>query len=267
VVQQLTNDGFSNYDGLIITFRRAFGHGFQGQIGYTWSHALDTLSNGGIANFSYDSLFGQINPHDLRSLNYGAADYDVRHQLTADFLWEIPVKFKRRTVRALFAGWSVASRLNAHTGTPFSVTDYEFGAQLSPSFGGPSLVDVIDPNTRTTCGHSSVDTPCFTLAQFASAAAQSDLGNRPRNSFRGPGFFNIDSSLYKAVPFGERLRLTVGASAYNVLNHPNFADPNSDVGDSGLGSITFTVANPSGPYGLYGGPSGRAVVVTGRFTF
>ncbi|HYM08104.1 MAG TPA: hypothetical protein VEU11_16245 [Terriglobales bacterium] len=78
---------------------------------------------------------------------------------------------------------------------------------------------------------------------------------------------NFDSSLYKTVPFGERMRLTIGASAYNILNHPNFADPNSDVSGSGLGLIQFTVASPSSPYGFYGGPSGRAVVVTGRFAF
>jgi hypothetical protein len=267
IVHQLANDGFSNYDALITTFRRAFSQGFQGQIGYTWSHALDTLSNAGLTTFASESLLRQINPYDLRSLNYGAADYDVRHQLTGDFIWDIPVKFKTRAVNRLFAGWSIASRLSAHTGTPFSVIDSRLGSQLSPSFGGIALADVLDLNIRTTCGHSAVDTPCFTASQFATPAAQMNLGNRPRNSFRGPGFLNFDSSLYKIVPFGERTRLTVGASAYNVLNHPNFSDPNADVAGSGLGLIQSTAVSPSGPYGLYGSPSGRVLVVTGRLAF
>jgi hypothetical protein len=267
VVQQLTNNGYSNYDGLITTFRRAFSHGFQGQVGYTWSHALDTVSNGGLTYFSYDSISGQIDPRDVRSLNYSNADYDIRHQLTADFLWEIPLKFKSRLSNTLFAGWSVASRLNAHTGNPFSVTNYNFARRLSASFGGPVLADVLDPNIRTACGHSAIDMPCFSASQFATTNTQADFGNRPRNSFRGPGYFNLDSSLYRTVAFGERVRLTLGASAYNVLNHPSFSDPNSDVSSSGLGLVQYTAVNPSSPYGSYGGPSGRALVVTGRFVF
>ena len=266
VVSQLTNHGSSNYNGLIAMFRRAFSHGFQGQVSYTWSHSLDTLSNGGLTFFSYDSLPGQINPYDVRSLNYSNADYDVRHQLTADFIWEIPVTFKNKLMKTIFAGWSAASKLNAHTGTPFSVTNYPLGVALS-SFGGAVLADVRDPGVNTSCGHSAIDTPCFSAGQFANTAAQTDFGNWPRNSFRGPGFFNLDSSLYKTMPFGERMRFTLGASAFNVLNHPSFADPNSDVSSGGLGLIQFTAASPSSPYGYDGGPSGRALVVTGRFTF
>jgi hypothetical protein len=53
LVRQLTNDGYTNYDALLINFCRAFAHGFRGQISFTWSHALDTLSNGGLLPFSY----------------------------------------------------------------------------------------------------------------------------------------------------------------------------------------------------------------------
>jgi hypothetical protein len=63
------------------------------------------------------------------------------------------------------------------------------------------------------------------------------------------------------------MRFVVGASAYNLLNHPNLADPNADISQSGLGLIKSTTVNPSGPYCIFGGPSGRAVVVTGRFVF
>jgi hypothetical protein len=129
------------------------------------------------------------------------------------------------------------------------------------------LADVIDPNVRTACGRSAVNTPCFTASQFAPAATQNNFGNVPRNSFRGPGYFNIDSTLFKTIPVGERVQLTLGASAYNLFNHPNFADPNPDIASSGLGLITFTNINPSGPYGEYGGPSGRALVVHGKVVF
>jgi hypothetical protein len=265
VVQQLTNDGYTNYHAVLVNFRRAFGRGFQGQISYTWSHALDTVSNGGLLPFNtFDSLMGKINPSSLRSLNYSNADYDVRHNLTADFIWETPIKRKNRIMDAAFGRWSVGTTVSAHTGTPFSVING--GTSLS-GFGIDVLADVLDPNIERVCGHSAINTPCFTASQFAPAATQADLGNLPRNSFRGPGFFNIDTSLFKTVLLGERTRLVLGASAYNLLNHPNFLDPNADINSSGLGLIPDTAKNPSGPYGHYGGPSGRALVVTGKMTF
>jgi len=266
VVSQLTNNGYSNYDGLTIMFRRALGRGFQSQISYTWGHALDTLSNGGLTNFSYDSLAGQINPKDIRALNYGNADYDVRHHLSGDFTWDFPFQFKNQWIRNILAGWSVAGKISAHTGTPFSASNGRIASQLT-SFGGTVLGDVVDSDIRTACGSSAVDLPCFTASQFASIAAQTDFGNRPRNFFRAPGYVNLDSSVYKTVPLGERMQFTLGASAFNLLNHANFADPNSNLSGSGVGLITFTTPNPSGPYGLWAGPSGRAIVVTGRLSF
>ena len=264
VVQQLTNNGYSNYHALLINFRRAFAHGFQGQISYTWSHAQDTVSNGGLEAYSFgSSLLGQINPAAQRLLNYSNADYDVRHNVTADFIWEMPFKLKNGLINTIIGRWSVGTKLSAHTGTPFSVTNET--AAPSPSL--IVLADVTDPNIRTVCGPPAVDTPCFTASQFAPAAAQADVGNLPRNSFRGPGYFNIDSSLFKTIPVRERIQLTIGASAYNLFNHVNFANPGSDIAFPGLGLITSTTNNPSGPYGSYGGPSGRALMVHGKLVF
>jgi hypothetical protein len=266
-INQLTNHGFTNYDGLSAIFRRTFRHGFQGQISYTWSHALDNVSNGGgllgTAFSYYDSISTQIGVSDPRSLNYGNADYDIRHSLTADFVWEIPVNAKGRLTSAALGGWALAGKLNAHTGTPFSV----YNSGVSSTYGGLVLADVTDPNVRTTCGKSSIDTPCFTANQFASAASQQDLGNLSRNSFRGPGFFDADASLYKSLRPFERFRVTLGVTAYNLLNHVNLQDPNADVSGSGFGLIKSAVATPSGPYGGYGGPASRAVVITGRLAF
>jgi hypothetical protein len=76
----LVNSRLTNYHALPINFRRAFRHGFQGQISYTWSHTLDTMSNA-LEPFSYDSLTGQSNPASRRSLGYSSADYDIYSSL------------------------------------------------------------------------------------------------------------------------------------------------------------------------------------------
>ncbi|HWC17304.1 MAG TPA: carboxypeptidase regulatory-like domain-containing protein, partial [Terriglobales bacterium] len=110
VVIQLTNSGYSNYDGLTASFRRSMASGLQGQISYTWSHALDLVSNGGLTDFAGDSVSSQINPLSLRSLNYGSSDYDVRHNLTLDFVWDVPGRRQHGVLRSILGGWSVAGK-------------------------------------------------------------------------------------------------------------------------------------------------------------
>lgn len=268
VVSDLGNSAYSNYNGLTVAFQRALAHGFQGRIGYTWSHALDINSNGGLIPYAYDSIPGQNDAHNPRSLNYSNADYDIRHNLTADFVWEIPARSQNRLVTKILGGWSASGKLYAHSGFPFGVYNSSISGQLSPSSGGGTvLAALLDPKIRFSCGRSAVDTPCFTASEFATTATQTNFGNLPRNAFRGSGFFDLDLSLYKAIAIRERMRLTLGASAYNLLNHPNFAHPQNDVAFGGLGLITSTLSAPTGPYGFFTNSSARVLVVTGKFAF
>lgn len=267
IVTQLTNAGYSNYNGMTAFARRTVGSGFQGQISYTWSHSLDLVSDGGEALFNSNSYFAdQLNPYDLRSLNYSSSDYDARHNLEGDFIWDLPFKVQNRRLNSILSGWSIASKMSAHTGTPFSVYNAGFFFGGIASLGEFVLAAVVDPNIQTNCG-SSIHKPCFTQSAFTSTATQTNFGNRPRNSFRGPGYFDIDSSLYKTIVIREGISLRIAATAYNVLNHPNFADPFNDAFFAGVGSISSTVTLPSSPYGLYGGPSSRVVALTGKLDF
>jgi hypothetical protein len=267
IITQLTNNGISSSNGLSVEFRRAFGHGFQGRISYTWSHSLDMISNGGFLPFSGDSQASQLNPLSLRNLNYGNADYDIRHNVTGDFFWELPVKFQNHAMNAVLGGWTIAGKLFARTGTPFSVINSKINGRQSASMGGLTLATALDPNVNTSC--TNVDQTCFNASQFATSVTQNSFGNLPRNSFRAPGYFDIDSSLLKTVKLRERIKFTFGASAYNTLNHPNFSSPGFNVAAGGLGIISGTVSAPTSPYGAFQGSavSGRVLVLTGRFTF
>jgi hypothetical protein len=272
VVTQVNNAGWSNYNGLTVSFRRAFAAGFMGQVGYTWSHALDTGSNGGLTLFySGDSITNQINPLDLRSLNYSNSDYDIRHNLVGDFLWDVPFKFNNGLLNNVLGGWSIGNKLIARTGTPFSVFNSRVAARLGTTASGTILSQVVGP-VNTSCGTSAVDTPCFTTASFATTTGQIGFGNLPRNSFRGPGYFGMDVSAYKSFKLFERGRLTFGATFFNILNHPNFASPGQNVGlggAGGLGLITSTVIAPTSAYGAFQGSavSGRVIVLPGKFSF
>jgi hypothetical protein len=120
------------------------------------------------------------------------------------------------------------------------------------------------------CGAASVNTPCLTAAQFASGSAVTTFGTIPRNSFRGPGYFNTDLGLKKNFRLNERFNLTLGASAYNVLNHVNFANPIANLASgSNFGTITSAVQPPTSPYGAFAAAAtdARIVQVMGKITF
>ncbi len=97
----------------------------------------------------------------------------------------------------------------------------------------------------------------------------STFPTQTRNQYRGPGYFNMDMALYKNFALKERFHLGIGMNAFNVFNHPNFAIPDQNLGDSTFGQITSTVGVPTSPYGNFLGfdSSVRVVQLTAKITF
>jgi len=268
IVTQLSNTGTSNYDGLTATYTRGFGYGFQGHISYTWSHALDDVSNGGLNSFfSVDSLTSQLDPTDLRRLNYSDSDYDIRHNLGGDFVWELPYKFHNTVAKAALADWTLGAKYYWRSGTPFSVFNTALPGRISNSIGGTVLAQLLNPNVDRTC--EGPNETCFTAADFATTGTQTGFGNLRRNSFRGPHYADADLSVSKRIFKLERVGFSIGANMFNVFNHPNFASPGQDVSNAGLGAITSTVTPPSSPFGSFQGSavSGRVVQLNAHLTF
>jgi hypothetical protein len=118
-------------------------------------------------------------------------------------------------------------------------------------------------------GSGTAAAPCLTAAQFATTATQRDYGNTAPNMFRGTGYFDTDVRIIKNIPIRERVKFGVGASMYNLFNHPNFASPSGTVTSSALGTISSTVVPPTSIYGSFqsGTVSGRVIVITGKFSF
>jgi len=206
-------------------------------------------------------------------LNYSNSDYDVRHSLNASYGWDLRVKFENRALNSIAGGWTVSGTFFYRTGLPFSVLDGTTIGNLQA--GGTNLQNVTvlgQPISAVplTCGGSSVNTPCFSASQFASGSAVTTFGTIPRNSFRGPGYFNTDLGLKKTFHFNERLAFTVGANAYNVLNHVNYANPISNLASSSnFGSIVSAVQPPTSPYGAFAAAAtdARIVQLMGKITF
>ena len=262
-VTQVLTSGKSNYDALIVQIRHSMSHGFQAQMGWTWSHALGNVA-------VYD-------PNNIH-LGYGPLSFDTRHMLTGDLLWDSP-RFTNPALQWLAGNWTLGAKFYAYTGSPFSVTNSALSARINSGggIGNSFLADLVDPGALSVhCSETNVitpggpaATPCLTAAQFAGTTVQKDFGNTAPNMFRATGYFDIDMRVIKNIPLKERVKLGVGAQFYNIFNHPNFANPSGTVTSSALGTISATVVPPTSIYGSFqsGTVSGRVVVVTARLNF
>jgi Carboxypeptidase regulatory-like domain len=282
-VDELTNNGRSYYNGLTASVTRRLTKGFSGSLNYTWSHALDDVSNGGISPFSLnDSFLYQFNPVSLRAGNFSNADYDVRHNLSASYVWELPFKSASSILNQVIGGWTFSGTFFARSGYPFTVSDglpgLVFGNTAGTITAGlPAQWNGTGP---TSCGKPKVDPtgnllPCLDAAtQFPVNFNGTETGfaTTRRNSFRGPNYFSSDFDVLKRFKVTERANFAVGANFYNIFNHPNFAPPNSDVNEifnAPFGTVNQTVVPPTSIYGAFVGSSvsGRLVQLHARIEF
>jgi hypothetical protein len=278
-VTEVHSAGVSNYNGLVVSFQHRFERGFQVQANYTWSHALDEVSNGGFLIFNGGAAGSVLNPQDsnnVRKYNYGNADYDTRHYFSASYVWELPNK---RGPALLLKGWQVSGTIFKRSGFPYTVFDsvatnlllaFGYGAN-GFGFGSPVYANFLGTSHP---GCSSPRQGCLDESQFSSPVAQvpAAFGAQRRNQFYGPGFFDTDLALIKETQIRgwEGARLGVGALFFNLFNHPNFDGPNVDIGTpSNFGRITGTVTTPTSILGanLTGSTSPRLIQLTARITF
>ena len=263
-VTQYYNNGVSNFNSGTITYRHNFAYGLTGQIHLTWSHALGTV--------------GFYNPYNIGT-GYGSLGFDNRLQTAADLVWSPQHKFDNAVVSQLLRGWTFAAKMYVYTGAPFSVTDSKLPSEIN-SAGGvlTPLADLlVGSASNTSCGAAAVSTPCLAKTDFATYATtsgvatpvQTNWGNIAPESFRGPGYVDFDTTISRNIAIKERYVFNIGLQAYNLFNHPNFANPSGTLSSGSFGEISTTLGPPTSIYGTGQGASvsGRVMVLTGRFTF
>ena len=271
-VRTLTNAGWSNYHGLTASFKYRATKSFQGQFNYTWSHALDTCSNNCLLPFSDSTVVSiryQVSP-TLPGKSYSNSDYDVRHNFTANYLYNTPTNFSNSFLKHAVGNWTVAGTIYYHSGYPWTPVSTGVRSSLGNVTGLRNATPVaeftVDPSSLS-C--STPNSPCATTADFVPAALQSGFGNFARNTLRGPKFFDTDMNVTKNIPITERVKFAVGANLFNLLNHPNFDLPLNNVSGGGFGSIVNTVSPATNPYGAFLSVplTGRIVQLNARVTF
>jgi hypothetical protein len=275
IINQILSAGTSNYNGLTVSLRRAVAKGLTFNLNYTWSHALDDVSNGGLLPLNAlqtdTSILNPQNPFNIRA-NYGNSDLDVRHYVS--FGWVYTDVFRQtgfhRGPNALFGGWTLSGNMFYRTGLPYTVVDGNATTTLAGFNYGGTLFGTPLTNSFAGCGSGAVNVPCLTTSEFAaSTSSPTGFGQQARNDFRGPGFFDIDLSLLKDFAVTERLKVTVGAQAFNLLNNVNFDQPVNDVANPLFGSITRLVGPPTSILGSFvaGNDSPRFVEMKAEFHF
>jgi hypothetical protein len=266
-VQALSNGATSNYNGLTAAFTQRALYGLQFQLSYSYSHALDVVSNGGVLPYSFNDSVGPVaNPYNPKALNYSNADYDVRHNFSANYVWQIPSHY-HGLMNQVLGGWTLSGTLFARSGYPFTIVNSGAGFSNGTGYAvGYSPLPIFLGGANNCSGHSQT-TPCLAISQFNSTT--STFGTTKRNSFRGPHYFDTDFSVLKIFKLTERVGFGVGANMYNVLNHPNFANPNHDMSGGSFGTSTSTTEPPTSPYGAFVGSavSGRVIQLHAELKF
>lgn len=278
-VEQLTNGAYSNYNGVTVSFEERFGNAFLGRLNYAYSHSLDVVSNGGLLPYSIaDSITTMIDPLNSHA-QYSSSDYDLRHQVSFDYVWTLPGPHNG-LVGHVLGGWQVSGTLFWHTGFPFTMTDgataNTFAANNMLFNGLPVDTVLLQPsaalprNFGRSCAEAfAVSGPaCFSTADFAPSTTWIG-GPAGRNFFRGPGYFDTDFSLRKSFKLTERFNFQIGANAFNVLNHVNFQTPDANNLSGAFGYITGAVSPPTTPYGAFASAAEdmRILQIVGKLTF
>lgn len=241
--------GTSLYDALQASFTRSFSHGIQAKASYTWAKGFDTGSATAIGDPFTNSI---ASPFNFWPGRRGLSDYNIAHTFVLNYIWDLPTPKKWGGVTShLLGGWEVGGIFTAESGQPF--TPLIGGDPLGLNSADPWAFPNVTPGCQTTNpGNPSnyLNLSCFTLPtapialaaqcvpnSFSGAAApppsgqvycQNLLGNEGRNSVIGPGFYNLDFSVFKnnhIKSISENFNVQLRAEFFNVLNHAAFLEP------------------------------------------
>ena len=275
-VTQLSTGANSHYNGLQTSASKRLGHGLMGQINYTFSRCMDTVSNGGFLQFSAGGILSPL-PGEL-ARDYGPCDYDIRHNLNAQWTYQFPAKVKNRLLGYALNGWQVSGTAFWHSGIPFSVlsTPYSANGNGIVNGSGPQFASVVPgqplyehnpiPGVTQPGTVQWLNPDAFVSAVDPSTGAcvggdnptNCQFGTLGRNALRGPDFAWSDFYVTKWFALTERVKLRFDVQFFNVFNHPNFGLPSlvlagipgKPTTQTGFGALTYTTSPPTGLLGV-----------------
>src|SRR5262249_44899899 len=162
----------------------------------------------------------------------GIADNNRRHRFTTSFIWEVPVfRTANGFKKTLLGGWQLNGIVLLQSGVPFSVTA---GVNRSLSGGAGDRADLIGSGKVTISGSL---TKYFDTSRFA-LPALGMFGTAGRNILQGPGYADVDASVFKRFLITESKSLTLRFEVFNLFNRANFGNPSGSFSSAVFGQIT-----------------------------
>ena len=226
-VNQLETTAISNYNALQTSFSVSNWKGFSAQANYTWSHSIDNASDG------QDYVANATQPDNSYCTRCERANsnFDNRHRFVVTASYAVPSLSKSHP--RLGEGWQVNTVVTIRSGNPFHLTLFDDYNNTGEFFPRPDLIG--DPYSGTSAPDrfinlSAFKVPC-TLDPTGDGSAASCIpgtwhfGSLGRNALRGPGYHNVDFSIFKDTRITEKLKIQLRAEVFNIFNHPNFSNP------------------------------------------
>ena len=233
-ILQENSTGKSNYNALQVSFRVNGWHGITSIVNYVWSRSMDNSSDGE----DFEPNAAQPNDSTNPQREYAPSNFNIPQRLTWNFAYELPKM--GGSWQRLKNGWGINSVLTLQDGQPFQL-NYNFEDDYSGSGNGFDRPDVVGPikydsrNPFNFLDLNSFAIPCTIQPGLTSntitGTAQDCIpgtrhfGNEGRDSLHGPPFKEWNFALYKTTAITERLKMQFRADFFNILNHPNFANP------------------------------------------
>jgi hypothetical protein len=226
-INEIQSIGTSNYNSLQATIRVSDIHGFTAQGAYTWSHNLDEVT----------AYRGAL-PQDSTNFkaDYGPSDFDMRNIFVGLASYNVPGTQKWSL---LSKGWQLNSLFTFHGGSPFSVFSSSDTSGTSDEVQRANSVPGVSPYAGAK--QQKINASWLNTAAFVDAAPGT-FGNTSRNAYIGPGYGDVDLSVFKNTPIiKERVTTQLRIEMFNLFNRTNFAPPFSN--GSGAYNPNYTYDN------------------------
>jgi hypothetical protein len=229
-----TNDGNNDFSALQASIQRRFVHGLLFQMNYMWGHGITDASDGSGTSVGFQDM-------GCRACDRSSSDVDVRQTMTTNGVWQLPFGPGKQYLTSglaskILGGWSLSGLATARTGLPVNVTiSRKAAVMLDGNTSGqrPNLV----PGASIYAANQSVPNVWFNPAAFSTPAPDT-WGNLGRYIAKGPGNYEIDTGLQKRFRLAEKASLNFRASAFNLLNDPQWGNPSGNTSSASFGRIS-----------------------------
>ena len=262
----------SNYNALDVTLRKRFSYGLSMNASYTYSKALDEISDVFRAKFGPGVFTSATDVQNLRN-DYGPADFDLRHRVVVSLNYDLPFFHGNRWL----GGWTTNGIVSWNTGSPIGMVDTGDDANRDgvvtdrPEFEGPGSVlgSIVGKETNGTYQYLDptqfrTSSDCLNNPKINNHGGFWCNPNLGRNAIPGPMFTNIDFGISKSFKLSERMAFRFDANFFDLLNHPNFENP----GAGGGAGNNFNSTNFGQSTETYGDTGGHRITQLAlRFDF